>query len=185
MTPACGGTPSYVRGEQVEGFDSQVMGTTFDKHDLEKLLHQNLTKFVSSGVNKGWQKGEKPIFAIYPMKNETSEHIGSQLDALMSDIETFMVESNSVRVVSLERQRQLIAEVEKQQGGAFDPDHVAEYNKQLGVQFYMTGKVYSSEQRADDERRVQYFMFMQVIDVSTGEILWQNKESVTKGIANI
>ena len=89
------------------------MGTTFDKHDLEKLMHENLSKFVSSGVSKGWQKGEeRPIFAIYPMKNETSEHIGSQLDALMSDIETFMVENNSVRVVSLERQRQLIAEIE-------------------------------------------------------------------------
>lgn len=184
--PACGGTPTYVRGEDVEGFDDQTMGTTFDKRDLDKLMHENLTKFVESGIPGGWAKGpEKPIFAIYPMSNETSEHIGSQLDALMSDIETYMVDTKTVRVVSLERQRQLIAEIEKQQGGGFDPAHVAEYNKQLGAQFYMTGKVFSSDQRADDERRVQYFMFMQVIDVSTGEIVWQNKASVTKGIANL
>ncbi len=183
---ACGGTPTYVRGEDVEGFDDQTMGTTFDKRDLDKLVHENLTKFVESGIPGGWPKGDaRPIFAIYPMMNETSEHIGSQLDALLGDIETYMVESKSVRVVSLERQRQLIAEIEKQHGGGFDPAHVAEYNKQLGAQFYMTGKVFSSDQRAGDERRVQYFMFMQVIDVSTGEIVWQNKAAVTKGIANI
>ncbi|HTJ82280.1 MAG TPA: penicillin-binding protein activator LpoB [Polyangiaceae bacterium] len=182
----CGGTPTYVRGEDVQGFDDQTMGTTFDKRDLDKLMHENLSKFVESSTAKGWANAsEKPIFAIYPMTNETSEHIGSQIDALMSDIETFMVGTQLVRVVSLERQHQLIAQIEEQHGGGFDPAHVAEYNKQLGAQFYMTGKVFSSDQRADEERRVQYFMFMQVIDVSTGEIVWQNKAAVTKGIANL
>ncbi len=178
--------PTYVRGDEVEGFDDQTMGTTFDKRDLETLLHDNLTKFVDSGVAKRWGEDKsRPILAIYPMANETSEHIGSQLDALMSDIETYMVNTNLVRVVSIERQKQMIREVEKQHGGGFDPNHVAEYNKQLGAQFYMTGKVFSSDQAAGGERRVQYFMFMQVIDVSTSEVVWQNKAQVTKGIAKI
>jgi PBP1b-binding outer membrane lipoprotein LpoB len=96
-----------------------------------------------------------------------------------------MVNSNLVTVVSVERQRQMIAEIEKQRGGGFDPKNVAEYNKQLGAKFYITGKVYASDQRAEDERRVQYFMFMQVIDVATSAVVWQNKSAVTKGIADI
>ena len=63
--------------------------------------------------------------------------------------------------------------------------NIAEYNKQLGAKYYVTGKVYASDQRAEDERRVQYFMFMQVIDVATSAVLWQNKTNVTKGIADI
>jgi uncharacterized protein (TIGR02722 family) len=178
--------PTYVRGDEVEGFDDQTMGTTFDKRDLDKLLHENLTKFVESGIARQWSADKsRPQLAIYPMANETSEHIGSQLDALMSDIETYMVNTQLVRVVSVERQKQMIREVEKQQGGAFDPNHVAEYNKQLGAQYYITGKVFSSDQAAGGERRVQYFMFMQVIDVATSEVVFQNKAQVTKGIAKI
>lgn len=178
--------PTYVRGDEVEGFDDQTMGTTFDKRDLDKLMHENLTKFVESAIARQWSTDKsRPTLAIYPMANETSEHIGSQLDALMSDIETYMVNTNLVRVVSVERQRQMIREIEKQHGGGFDPNHIAEYNKQLGAQYYITGKVFSSDQAAGGERRVQYFMFMQVIDVSTSEVVWQNKAEVTKGIAKI
>ena len=178
--------PTYVRGDEVEGFDDQTMGTTFDKRDLDKLMHENLTKFVESGIARQWSSDKsRPTLAIYPMANETSEHIGSQLDALMSDIETYMVNTNLVRVVSVERQKQMIREIEKQHGGGFDPNHIAEYNKQLGAQYYITGKVFSSDQAAGGERRVQYFMFMQVIDVATSEVVWQNKAQVTKGIAKI
>jgi PBP1b-binding outer membrane lipoprotein LpoB len=40
--------------------------------------------------------------------------------------------------------------------------------------------VFSTDERLDGERRVQYHMFMQVLAVETGEILFQNKTSVTK-----
>lgn len=179
-------SPTYVRGGEVEGFEDQAMGTTFDKRDLEQLAHENLKALMASGIARQWNEDRsKPTLAIYPLANETTEHVGSQLDALLSDIETFMVNSNLVTVVSVERQRQMIAEIEKQRGGGFDPANVAEYNKQIGAKYYITGKVYASDQRAEDERRVQYFMFMQVIDVATSAVVWQNKAGVTKGIADI
>lgn len=185
-TAGCAGTPTYVRGGEVEGFDDATMGTTLDKRDIDQLLHENLKAFSESGFAKRIATGgERPVLTMYPMANETSEHIGSQLDAIMSDIETYMVNSNLVRVVSVERQKQMIAELEKQHGGGFDPKHIAEYNKQLGAKYYVTGKVFASDQRAAGERRVQYFMFMQAIDVATSEVVWQNKASVTKGIAKL
>lgn len=179
-------SPTYVRGGEVEGFEDQAMGTTLDKRDLDQLLHDNLKALMASGIARQWNEDRsKPTLAIYPLANETTEHVGSQLDALLSDIETFMVNSNLVTVVSVERQRQMIAELEKQRGGGFDAKNIAEYNKQLGAKYYITGKVYASDQRAEDERRVQYFMFMQVIDVATSAVVFQNKSAVTKGIADI
>lgn len=182
---ACGG-PAYVRGDEVPGFDDQTMGTTLDKRDIDKLLNENLTSLTGSPTVKRWSTdGSRPTLAVYPLANETTEHIGSQLDALLGDVETYMVSAGYVRMVSVERQKQMIAQVEQQNGGGFDPNHIAEYNKQLGAQYYVTGKVFASDQKVDDERRVQYFMFMQLIDVSTSEILWQNKAALTKGIANL
>ncbi len=179
----CGGDPMYVRGSQVEGLDDQAMSTGIDKRDIEQLLHENLKSMMSAPIAHQWdQDKSRPTLAIYPLANETSEHIDSQLNALLSDVETFMVNSGLVTVVSLERQEQMIAEVEKQHGGGFDPNHIAEYNRQLGTKYYLTGKVFSADERAGGERRVQYFMFMQLIDVATSAVVWQNKASLTKAL---
>ncbi|MCC6554325.1 MAG: penicillin-binding protein activator LpoB [Polyangiaceae bacterium] len=181
--PLAGCGPTYVRGNQVEGLDDSAMGTGIDKRDIEQLLHENLKSLMESPVAKGWaQDGSRPTLAIYPLANETSEHIDSQLQALLSDVETFMVNSQLVTVVSVERQQQMIAELEKQHGGGFDPAHVAEYNRQLGAKYYITGKVFTSDERAEGERRVQYFMFMQLIDVATSAVVWQNKAAFTKAL---
>lgn len=183
--PLAGCGPSYVRGSQVEGLDDQAMSTGIDKRDMEQLLHENLKALMAAPVARGWaQDGSRPTLAIYPLANETSEHIDSQLQALLSDVETFMVNSQLVTVVSVERQQQMIAELEKQHGGGFDPRHIAEYNKQLGAKYYITGKVFTSDERADGERRVQYFMFMQLIDVATSAVSWQNKAAFTKALIN-
>src|SRR5262245_9470219 len=179
--PGCGS--SYVRGNEVEGLDDSAMSTGIDKRDMQQLLHENLKSLMSSGIANSWnQDHSRPTLAIYPLANETSEHIDSQLNALLSDVETFMVNSNLVTVVSVERQRQMIAEIEKQHGGGFDPNHIAEYNRQLGAKYYLTGKVFTADERADEERRVQYFMFMQLIDVATSGVVWQNKSQFTKAL---
>jgi uncharacterized protein (TIGR02722 family) len=184
FAPALAGCgPTYVRGNQVEGLDDPAMSTGIDKRDIEQLLHENLKSMMASPAAKAWaQDGSRPTVAIYPLANETSEHIDSQLLALLSDVETFMVNSGLVTVISVERQQQMIAEIEKQHGGGFDPKHIAEYNKQLGARYYITGKVFTADERADEERRVQYFMFMQLIDVATSAVIWQNKAAFTKAL---
>lgn len=181
-SPGCS-EPTYVRGSQVAGLDDHAMGTGMDKHDIARALHLNLKSMMSAPIASEWANSRsRPTVAIYPLANETSEHIDSQLNALLSDAETFLVNSGIVTVVSVERQQQMIAELEKQHGGGFDRRNIAAYNKQLGAKYYLTGKVFNSDERSDDERRVQYFMFMQLIDVATSAVVWQNKTQFTKAL---
>jgi penicillin-binding protein activator len=177
----CGG-PRAVRGEDVAGLDEQAMSTGLDKHDLQKLLHQNMEALQNSAVVKRWESENRPTIAILPLRNDTSEHIEGELDALLSDIETVLVNAGHVRVISLERQSQVIQEVRKQYGDAFDPAAVARWGKQVGARYFFTGKVFSSDERMSGERRVQYFLFTQVIDAETSDILFQFKSSLTKAI---
>ena len=44
----------------------------------------------------------------------------------------------------------------------------------------MGKRVLTSDERTEDARRVQYFFFMQVIEVETGAIRWQHKAYATK-----
>jgi PBP1b-binding outer membrane lipoprotein LpoB len=183
LSAGCGGGVAIVRGSQVEGLDDQAMSTGMDRRDIQQALHENLKSMMTSPTANGWaQDHSRPTVAIYPLANETSEHIEGQLNALLSDVETYLVETSLVTVVSVERQQQMIAEVEKQHGGGFDPRHVADYNRQLGAKYYVTGKVFTADERAFGERRVQYFMFMQLIEVATSAVVWQHKVDFTKAI---
>jgi hypothetical protein len=45
-----------------------------------------------------------PTVAIWPIQNATSQHIDDQLAAILSSVETFLVNSSDVRMVSRESQ---------------------------------------------------------------------------------
>jgi hypothetical protein len=76
----------------------------------------------------------------------------------------------------------MIREVEGQQSPVSNPAHAAQYGKQLGAKYFVTGKVSGNDERTDGERRVQYFLFLQVIDIETSAIKWQRKTYITKAI---
>jgi len=179
---ALGCGPKAVRGEEVAGLDDQAMSTGLDRRDLQKMLHDNMQALQSSPVVARWQKENSPRVAVLPLRNETTEHIDSQLEALISDIETTLVNAGHVQMVSLESQPQLVEQVRKQYQDGFDQSKVAGWGKQLGVHYVVTGKVFSADERQSGERRVQYFMFIQVLDVETSAILFQYKTSVTKAL---
>lgn len=175
--------PKAVRGEDVQGLDDQAMSTGLDRRDLQKLLSENMTALETSAVVKRWEGENQPTLSVLPFRNETSEHIDSSLDALISDVETTLINAGHVRVVSIEQQAGLMAEIKKQQGDGFDQGQNALWGKQLGAKYIITGKVYTTdEMNSDNERRVQYFLFMQVLEVETGQILFQNKSALTKAL---
>lgn len=183
---AAGCSPKYVRDSEEPRLDDYTMSLRFDRVDLDKLYDENIGELLTSNVAKQWEReassNPAPVVAIFPMRNETSEHIGPQLDTLLSKFETDLVNKSSASVVSHENQPDLIAEIKRQQSDVYDPQRLAQYGRQLGAQFFVTGKVYDVAERVKDERRVQYFMFVQVIDVSTGEIRFQNESKLTKGL---
>ncbi len=185
--PATGcASREYVRGSDEPGIDRPAMSTGLDKDDIERSLQTLLNQLREAPIMNEWRtragQNNQTIVAIAPFLNETSEHIDPQLDAMLSEAETWLVNSLVVRVVSQERQGDMIRQVEGAQHPVFDPRHIPQYGKQLGVRYYVTGKVGAADERTADARRVQYFLFMQVIDTETSEIRWQQKAYVTKAL---
>ena len=76
----------------------------------------------------------------------------------------------------------LLAELRTQQGKEFDQARAVSMGRQLGVAYFVTGRVVDNAERTADARRVQYFMFMQALDVATGAIVWQNEAAITKAL---
>ncbi len=181
----CGG-PEYVRGSEEPGIDRPAMSTGLDKDDIERTLQSLLNQMRAAPVMDQWRiqagQNNRPTVAVAPFLNETTEHIDSQLDAMLSETETWLVNSGIARVISSERQDDMIKQVEGAQHPVFDPRHIPQYGKQLGVKYYITGKVGAADERTEDARRVQYFIFMQIIDTETSEIRWEQKAYITKAV---
>lgn len=157
------------------------MGTGLDKADIQKLLSENLNDLGKHPVMDQWRKaGQKPTVAVFPFANDTSEHIDSALAAILAETENWLIEGGAVTVIDRQRQNQLIAELEGGRSPVFDQKSLPRYGKQLGVKYYITGNVQGAAERTDDERRVQYFLFLRVLEVETGAIVWQHKSYVTK-----
>lgn len=174
---------NYVRGEEVDGLDDLAMSTGLDKKDLEKLFDKNMESLLTSAVAAKWKELDSPpLVSIFPIANETSEHIRDSLDALLSKMETNLVNSGVALMIDHSQQDALIAEIRKQQGGEFDQSKSAEIGRQLGAKFFITGKIHSSAEKVDGEKRVQYFLFMKIVDIETGAIRWQNEADLTKGL---
>ena len=111
---------------------------------------------MNSGLARSWREGtgQPSTLRLERFANETSEHIDSQLEALLSKLETQLVNGGDVMVLS-------------------------EGNE---ARFHLTGKAYDSAEKTREARRVQYFLFMKVVDTETGAVRWQNEAALTKAL---
>ncbi len=182
--PGC--KPKAVRGgpgTENPDLDEAAMGTGLDRKDVQYLADETVAKLQTSPLWGRWSSGgDRPVVAIWPIKNDTSEHLDDQMLTLLSDLETRLIDSGVVKVISRERQGEMIAEANLQQTVDFDAAQAATIGRQIGVDYYLTGKLQSTDERFDKERRVQYSLFMQVIEVETSAIEFQKSVERSKAI---
>ncbi len=184
---AAGCAPTVVRGGAGTGnpqVDQAALSVGLDRDDINYLVAENIESLSSSNF---WQrtvigKGDQPTVAIWPIENRTTRHMEDQLLTILSSIETSLVNSGDVRVVARSRQEALIDEIGWEQGAAFDPSRIQHLGRQLGAKFFVTGRVTSVDEKLSGVRRLQYSLFLQTLEVETGELLWQNEVTRSKQI---
>ncbi|MBW2426160.1 MAG: penicillin-binding protein activator LpoB [Deltaproteobacteria bacterium] len=171
-------------GTTYPDLDAPALSVKLDREDINFLVARSLEELEAS---RFWQRDiqpapERPIVAIWPIQNATSLHIDDQMLTLLSSIETSMINTGSVRVVNRARQQALIDEIGMQHSSAFDPSTAQNIGRQLGAQYYITGKITSVEERLNKVRRVQYSLFLQVLEIETGLIEFQNEVTRSKQV---
>jgi hypothetical protein len=177
----CSSDKEYIRGAHDPSIDNPAMSTGLDKDDVQRALNKLLNRMRTAPIMDTWRQGRgQTNVAIAPFQNHTTEHIDPQLDALLSETENWLVQSGVVTVIARDRQLEAIRTIEGSQHPVFDPRKVPAYGKQMGVQYFITGKVQAADERTSDSRRVQYWVFLQVIDVETSAIRFSEKEEITK-----
>lgn len=181
----CG--PKAVRGgagTDNPQLDELALSVKLDRADIEYLVSQNIKALSYSALwNNTIERADTPpVIAIWSIQNATSQHIEDQMNTLLSSIETYLVNSGDVRVVSRERQQKLVNELRLRQSDIYDPQTIGKFGRQLGAQYFVTGKISSVEERLQKTRRVQYSLTLQVLEVETGLITFQNEATRSKAV---
>ena len=180
----CG--PRFLRSGDSSDFESAAMSTRLDRKDLIGMFNEASKALQEGGLMKHWRAlnrdGRQATLALLSIENETSEHVDNSLRTLAKKLETQLINDGVVTVLSRSNQPELLKEIRGQEGRAFDQARVATMGRQLGAQYLLTGKVYDITEKSSEARRVQYFLFIQVIEVETGAIRWQIEVERLKGL---
>jgi len=171
-------------GTEHPQLDDPAMSVTLDRRDIEYLVSENVKAFQQSAI---WNEtiikaSAAPFVAIWPLQNATTQHIEDQASAILSSIETHLVNSGRVRVVSRERQAELVSELRLRQSDIYDPATAGKLGRQLGAQYFVTGRITSVDERFKGTHRLQYSLILQVIEVETGLIRFQNEAIRSKAL---
>ena len=164
--------------------DRPAMSVLLDRDDITYLVDGYLGRLESSAFWQQRIKGSarQPILAIWPIRNATSQHLDDQMLWLLSSIETSLINSGAVAVVDRSRQEELAREIGIQQGSIYDPASAQRLGRQLGAQYFVTGKITSVDERLNKKHRVQYSLFLQIIEIETGVIRFQDQIDRSKQI---
>ena len=171
-------------GTENPNMDQPAMSTTLDRADIDYLVTQNLDGLYDS---RFWTReiasaAKPPIMAIWPIENATSEHLEDQMLTLLSSIETSLVNSGEVQVVAKARQDELAREIGVQQGAIYNPSQAAKLGKQLGAAYFVTGKLTAVDERIQKTRRLQYSLFLQILELETGLVKFQFETTRSKAL---
>ena len=171
-------------GTSNPNMDAAAMSTQLDKADIDYLVRENLNALYDA---RWWTSqietaSKPPVMAIWPIENATTEHLDDQMLQLLSSIETSLVNSGVVQVVARSQQAALAREIGIQQGATYNPDHAARLGKQLGAKFFVTGKLTAVDEKIQKTRRLQYSLFLQILELETGLVKFQNETARSKAI---
>ncbi len=171
-------------GTENPDMDRPAMSTTLDKSDIDYLVDQNLGGLYDSRFWRGevTSNEQLPAIAIWPIENATSEHLEDQMLTLLSSMETSLVNSGEVQVIARARQAALAREIGVQQGAAYDAAQAATLGRQLGAKYFVTGKLTAVDERLQKTRRLQYSLFVQILEVETGLVKFQHETARSKAL---
>ncbi len=184
---SAGCAPRAMRGGEGPAnpdLDRPAMSTGLDRDDVTFMVDGYLARLESSPFWQQTIKGaaKPPVVAIWPIRNATSEHLDDQMLMLLSSIETSLVNTSSVAVVDRSRQEELAREIGIQQGDIYDPASAQRLGRMLGAKYFFTGKITGNDEKLNKMRRVQYSLFLQVLEIETGLIKFQDQVDRTKAI---
>jgi uncharacterized protein (TIGR02722 family) len=127
---------------------------------------------------------EKPILIVYPVVNETSEHIST--GGITDEIRMRLIQSGRFRFINESQRENIQKETDYQYQGYVDPAMLVEEGRQLGADYIMSGTLRSIKKeqprqwRLYKKERIYYSLNLSITDLKTGEIVYVDQAELAR-----
>jgi uncharacterized protein (TIGR02722 family) len=177
MITGCAATTQNLDPEDEFHYDA-----TYDFSDKKQIVDSLVNPLVASPIVPSG--ATKPILIVYPVVNETSEHIST--GGITDEIRMKLLQSGKFRFIN-ERQRENIqAETEYQNNGYVAPSMRVEQGRQLGADYILSGtlrsikKEQAKQWRLYKKERIYYSLDLTMTDLKTGEIIYADQAELAR-----
>ncbi len=119
-----------------------------------------------------------PVIVVGGIYNESSEHINTNL--FMNEIERSLLESGDVQIAAGGSSRQEIRTERYDQSIFASPETAAEFGREIGADYVMTGDIGSIVDEEGDTRSIYYQISLELIDVETALKTWMGSLEIKK-----
>ncbi len=136
-----------------------------------------LTEFVTVDLTRG-ERAPQPVVVVGSIFNESSEHINT--DLFMNEIERALLESGEVKIAAGGASRGEVRAERSDQSIFSSPETAAEFGREIGADFVMTGNIGSIVDEEDNTRSIYYQISIELIDVETALKAWMGSLEIKK-----
>lgn len=147
----------------------------------DSIIDQCLNgRWVSSSRLVVAQRGEAelPVILVGGVRNQSIEHIN--VDVFMSEIERSLLNSGQFRIAAGGRERDEVRDERRDQTIFASAETAAQFGREIGADYVMTGTVNSIEDQEGDTRAVFYQVNIELIDVETALKVWMGSTEIKK-----
>lgn len=153
----------------------------YDFSDKKKIVDKLTSSLLSINT---LSPAKKPIILIYPIANETAEHIDTR--GITDDIRLALIRSGKFRFINEAQRANIMREANYQAKGYVDPAQRFQTGKQLGADYILSGSLRSIEKkqpkqiRLTKKKMVYYSLNLELTNPTTGEIAWADKVELAR-----
>jgi penicillin-binding protein activator len=120
-----------------------------------------------------------PVVIVGPMKNQTEEHINSEV--FTKNLEHAFVKSGRVRVVASRGERPVIRqERNEQQDGNTAPETVTPQGRETGADFMLTGSMNTVRDQYKGRYVILYQVNLELVDMENNQKVWIGQSHLKK-----
>ncbi len=152
--------------------DARIVADSIVDQVLDSRI-QGLGERVSGDRSESY-----PVIVVGGVRNQSIEHIN--VDVFMSEIERSLLNSGRYQIAAGGRERDEVRGERRDQSIFASPATAAEFGREIGADYVMTGTVNSIEDEADGTRAVFYQVNIELIDVETALKVWMGSTEIKK-----
>ena len=154
----------------------------YDFSDKQKIVDKLTESLLAARQATG--SATKPILIVYPVTNETSEHISTS--GISDDIRLKLIQSGAYRFINEAQRGNIQKETAYQTAGHVDPAMQLTKGKQLGADYILSGTLRSIAKKEQRQIRltktklIYYSLNLEMTDLNTGEITWADNVEIAR-----